>query len=94
MRRLASDRFGFLGPSSTSRQRDLPNSRLLAAVAEKEMLLCEVHHRVKNNMQAITAILQMESRQVTDPMAREGFAAVAQRIQAMARLHQAVLRNT
>jgi two-component sensor histidine kinase len=44
-------------------------------------------------MQAITAILQMESRQVTDPMAREGFAAVARRIQAMAQLHQQLYKT-
>jgi NO-binding membrane sensor protein with MHYT domain/two-component sensor histidine kinase len=78
----------FLGTVLDITAARLAEQQLIAAVAEKEMLLCEVHHRVKNNMQAITAILQMESRQVTDPMARDGFAAVAQRIQAMARLHQ------
>ncbi|MBP2292534.1 MHYT domain-containing protein [Azospirillum rugosum] len=68
--------------------RRLAEERLRASLQEKEMLLREVHHRVKNNMQAITAILQLEAAQVADEKAREGFAAVGQRIQAMARLHE------
>lgn len=68
--------------------RQLAEERLRASLQEKEMLLREVHHRVKNNMQAITAILQLEAAQVPDEKAREGFAAVGQRIQAMARLHE------
>ena len=68
--------------------RRLDEERLRASLQEKEMLLREVHHRVKNNMQAITAILQLEAAQVPDETARDGFAAVGQRIQAMARLHE------
>ncbi len=68
--------------------RRMAEERLRASLQEKEMLLREVHHRVKNNMQAITAILQLEAAQVADEKAREGFAAVGQRIQAMAGLHE------
>lgn len=68
--------------------RRLAEEQLRASLVEKEMLLREVHHRVKNNMQAISAILQLEAAQVADPKARDGFAAVGQRIQAMARLHE------
>jgi diguanylate cyclase len=78
----------FLGTVLDITAARLAEQQLIAAVADKEMLLREVHHRVKNNMQAITAILRLEARQVTDPVAHEGFAAVGQRIQAMARLHQ------
>jgi PAS domain S-box-containing protein len=62
--------------------------RLRLSIAEKEMLLKEIHHRIKNNMQAISGIVMMESTQVQDPVAREGFEAVARRISAMARLHE------
>ncbi|WP_448205969.1 MHYT domain-containing protein [Azospirillum sp. sgz302134] len=78
----------FLGTLLDVTARRQAEERLRASLMEKEMLLREIHHRVKNNMQAITAILQLEAAQVSDPAAREGFAAVGRRLQAMARLHE------
>jgi two-component sensor histidine kinase len=52
-------------------ERKLAEEKLKAALEEKEILLREVHHRVKNNLQAIIALLQMRGSQVGDDDVRQ-----------------------
>ena len=68
--------------------RDL--SRLLR---EKEVLLMEVHHRVKNNLQVVTSLLSMQARAVGDPALSEAFNAGLNRIFAMARVHELLYQS-
>jgi PAS domain S-box-containing protein len=59
-----------------------------ASLVEKETLLREIHHRVKNNLQTLLALLQMEKRQVRDPALITRFDAMRSRIQVMAGIHE------
>ncbi len=55
---------------------------------EKEVMLRELNHRVKNNLQVIASLLRLEARQMSDPKAHEAVMAVYDRVYAMARIHE------
>jgi PAS domain S-box-containing protein len=63
-------------------------SALEAALAEKTVLLKEVHHRVKNNLAIISSLLRMQARNTTDAGATHGLEDSHRRVQAMARVHE------
>ena len=59
-------------------------------VREKDTQLLELQHRVKNNLQMITALIRMEARGVTDRSTGEGFDRLAGRIEALGLLYRAM----
>ena len=63
-------------------------ARLTAAVAQGRVLLREVHHRVKNNLQVVSSLLSLQAGRHPDPVVREVFAESQVRIRAMALLHE------
>jgi two-component sensor histidine kinase len=65
-------------------------ARLQAAVQEKEVLLTEVYHRIKNNLQVISSLLDLQAELVADPQVRALFEDSQQRIQAVAILHESL----
>ncbi len=64
------------------------NTRLEAALTEREMLLREIHHRVKNNLQMVGGLLRMQGRHINDPAAREAVRDSQDRVRSMALIHQ------
>jgi|CXWL01.1.fsa_nt_gi PAS domain S-box-containing protein len=66
---------------------------LRASLKEKEALLKEVHHRVKNNMQVITSLLRLESNRIDHPTTKSVLKDMQNRILAMASLHEALYRS-
>jgi two-component sensor histidine kinase len=67
--------------------------KLRMLVSEKETLLKEVHHRVKNNMQVITSLLRMESRRSAVDDTKAVLGNMQARIRAMALLHESLYRS-
>ena len=67
--------------------------RIQASLEEKEVLLREIHHRVKNNMQVITSLLQLQSGYLHDPWDAEIFQECQARIHAMGLVHDRIYRS-
>ena len=61
-----------------------------AALQSKDILLKELQHRVKNNLQMITALIRLEARNLPDENKREGFSRLAGRVNALAVLYDAL----
>jgi len=65
---------------------------LLHTLNEKEMLLREIHHRVKNNLQIVSSLLRMQARKCDDEKTRQVLRESQSRIQAMALIHESFRR--
>ena len=63
-------------------------------LAQKDALMREIHHRVKNNLQVITSLLNMQQRAMTDPAARAAMYDTRQRITALALIYRALYQST
>jgi two-component system, sensor histidine kinase PdtaS len=63
------------------------------ALAERSVMLREIHHRVKNNLQIITSILQLEAGREESPLARSSREKSVQRIYAMALVHETLYQT-
>ncbi len=62
--------------------------RVQAALREKDVLLDEIHHRVKNNLQIVCSLLELQWARVTDPTALSLLRDSQNRVRSMALIHQ------
>jgi two-component sensor histidine kinase len=75
--------FGRMADLISARETELRES-----LAQKEALVREVHHRVKNNLQLVMSLLNLHARRIKDPRAEAAFAEARSRINALATLHR------
>ena len=66
---------------------------LRASLEEQTALLREVHHRVKNNLQVVASLLNLQTRRILNPVALAALRSTQDRIRSMALLHETLYRE-
>lgn len=69
------------------------DTSLRETLAQKDALMREIHHRVKNNLQVISSLLNMQQRSLSDPAARAAMSDTRQRITALALIYRALYQG-
>ncbi len=82
-----------IGMSRDITERKRAEEKIKTALREKEVLLQEVHHRVKNNLQIITSLLSLEAGKQTDERTISALRDSRNRIKTMAHIHEMLYQS-
>jgi len=85
--RYAIERFRLLNKAG------LTNRELERRVQEKDLMLSEIHHRVKNSLQVVSSLLNLEAARIQDPTVSEMLMTTQNRVRSMALIHQTLYQS-
>ncbi len=83
----------FLAIKQDITEQKAKDEKLKQSLKEKEVMLREIHHRVKNNLQIISSLLKLQGGYTNDPVASEYLRISQHRVKTMALIHQQLYRS-
>lgn len=84
---------GLVGIARDITELKAANEKIKQSLDEKEILLKEVYHRVKNNLQVVTSLLHIQSKTISDPAVLEVFKESQDRIRMMSLIHEKLYKS-
>ncbi len=72
----------------TNRELEEKNKRIAQQNREKDMLMQEIHHRVKNNLQIVSSLLNLQANSITDQAAKDALRESHNRVKSISLIHQ------
>jgi PAS domain S-box-containing protein len=92
--RLPSDEgWGIFNPAWETTARKQAEEMITASLREKEVMLKEIHHRVKNNLQVIASLVDLQAGNLKEPSLLDAFADIRNRVRSMALVHEKLYQS-
>lgn len=82
-----------IGVAVDGTEREKTRLLLVSSLKEKEVMLKEIYHRVKNNLQVVNSLLNIQAKSITDTTAKKIFIESASRVKAMSLVHEMLYRS-
>jgi PAS domain S-box-containing protein len=91
---MIEDNIHVLGISTDITERKIAEEQIKKSLKEKELLLQEIHHRVKNNLQIIVSLLKLQSRYIHDKRDLDIINKSRARVETMSLIHEKLYRSS